>query len=36
MPLKVNNNPRTLGDFFYMNSLRRVLFYGDKKCQIWL
>ncbi|EDR4343037.1 hypothetical protein C9576_000513 [Salmonella enterica subsp. enterica serovar Havana] len=24
-----NNNPRTRGDFFYLNSLRRVLFYGD-------
>ncbi|EBD3758446.1 hypothetical protein CRW07_23430 [Salmonella enterica] len=22
-----NNNPRTRGDFFYLNSLRRVLFY---------
>ncbi|EET9071236.1 hypothetical protein FCN41_003641 [Escherichia coli] len=21
--------PRTRGDFFYLNSLRRVLFYGD-------
>ncbi|EFN8405795.1 hypothetical protein BZL69_00430 [Escherichia coli] len=26
---KDNNNPRTRGDFFYLNSLRRVLFYGD-------
>lgn len=32
LPLKVNNNPRTRGDFFYLNSLRRVLFYGDDKC----
>ncbi|EEC5375421.1 hypothetical protein GPR85_003277 [Salmonella enterica] len=31
-----NNNPRTRGDLFYLNSLRRVLFYGGKKCQIWL
>ncbi|EDR3485921.1 hypothetical protein BAB37_002295 [Salmonella enterica subsp. enterica serovar Florida] len=23
-----NNNPRTRGDLFYLNSLRRVLFYG--------
>lgn len=29
---KDNNNPRTRGDFFYLNSLRRVLFYGDDKC----
>ncbi|EDQ0930758.1 hypothetical protein CT104_003284 [Salmonella enterica subsp. enterica serovar Anatum] len=29
-----NNNPRTRGDLFYLNSLRRVLFYGDDKCQI--
>lgn len=29
LPSKVNNNPRTRGDFFYLNSLRRVLFYGD-------
>ncbi|EDZ4045264.1 hypothetical protein GO102_002421 [Salmonella enterica] len=29
-----NNNPRSRGDFFYLNSLRRVLFYGDDKCQI--
>ncbi|MDQ9244142.1 hypothetical protein KI999_23135, partial [Escherichia marmotae] len=28
----MNNNPRTRGDFFYLNSLRRVLFYGDDKC----
>ncbi|EAA9938946.1 hypothetical protein EH264_19380 [Salmonella enterica] len=29
-----NNNPRTRGDFFYLNSLRRVLFYGanDGSC----
>ncbi|EDU6133698.1 hypothetical protein CA424_004305 [Salmonella enterica subsp. enterica] len=27
---KDNNNPRTRGDFFYLNSLRRVLFYGDR------
>ncbi|EGZ4521714.1 hypothetical protein VZ17_001196 [Salmonella enterica subsp. enterica serovar Abaetetuba] len=27
-----NNNLRTRGDFFYLNSLRRVLFYGDDKC----
>lgn len=26
------NYPRTRGDFFYLNSLRRVLFYGDDKC----
>ncbi|MBW1526073.1 hypothetical protein B6V67_13515 [Escherichia coli] len=26
---KDNNNPRIRGDFFYLNSLRRVLFYGD-------
>ncbi|GAB0557923.1 hypothetical protein LL01C4_22630 [Escherichia coli] len=26
---KDNNNPRTRGDFFYLNSLLRVLFYGD-------
>ncbi|EFO1399006.1 hypothetical protein DWH16_05055 [Escherichia coli] len=32
MPSKVNNNPRTRGDFFYLNSLRRVLLYGDDKC----
>ncbi len=29
---KDNNNPRTRGDFFYLNSLRRVLFYVDDKC----
>lgn len=28
----MNNNPRTRGDFFYLNSLLRVLFYGDDKC----
>ncbi len=28
----MNNNPRIRGDFFYLNSLRRVLFYGDDKC----
>lgn len=28
----MNDNPRTRGDFFYLNSLRRVLFYGDDKC----
>ncbi|EAS2759699.1 hypothetical protein CEU45_06495 [Salmonella enterica] len=29
-----NNKPRTRGDFFYLNSLRRVLFYGanDGSC----
>ncbi|EBS4233267.1 hypothetical protein DP825_02605 [Salmonella enterica subsp. enterica serovar Saintpaul] len=29
-----NNKPRTRGDFFHMNSLRRVLFYGvnDGSC----
>jgi hypothetical protein len=32
LAVKVNNNPRTRGDFFYLNSLRRVLFYGDDKC----
>ncbi|EAO5224774.1 hypothetical protein DRL80_01080 [Salmonella enterica subsp. enterica] len=25
-----NNNPRARGDFFCLNSLRRVLFYGDR------
>ncbi|EYX65401.1 hypothetical protein BY55_08405 [Escherichia coli O169:H41 str. F9792] len=25
-------HPRTDEDFFYLNSLRRVLFYGDDKC----
>ena len=29
---KDNNNPRTRGGFFYLNSLWRVLFYGDDKC----
>ncbi|ECE6900894.1 hypothetical protein DUB92_10590 [Salmonella enterica subsp. diarizonae] len=31
---KDNNNPRARGDFFYLNSLRRVLFYGanDGSC----